>query len=89
MRINDKMSYDKFDDGDLIIYDKEKEMTHILNSTAAEIIKLFDEDEDIDNVFSLYCNLFNIKEQDDCYIECKDDYYNVIKNLIEKQILII
>ena len=38
LRLNVDMTMEKTDDGELILYDPSKEMMHILNRTAADII---------------------------------------------------
>lgn len=85
--LNPTLIINEFEDGDMVIIDQQKEMTHLLNKSAALIITIF---KDRVNTVEKCVEIF-MKEIDQTEIDHSQvlfDIQETIKKLLERRILI-
>lgn len=88
LRRNIKFSIENFSDGEVMLYDNNGEIYHILNNTAAYVLSIIERDsyeEARSEYVSWVARTFG--ETDTAVLE--KDYDNLIKDLLQKDILII
>ena len=85
--LNPTLIINEFEDGDMVIIGQQKEMTHLLNKSAALIITIF---KDRVNTVEKCVEIF-MKEIDQTEIDHSQvlfDIQETIKELLERRILI-
>ena len=85
--LNPTLIINEFEDGDMVIIDQQKEMTHLLNKSAALIITIF---KDRVNTVEKCVEIF-MKEIDQTEIDHSQvlfDIQETIKELLERRRLI-
>ena len=88
LRRNLNFSVEKFSDGEVMLYDNNREIYHILNNTAAYVLSIVERDsyEEARNEYiSWVARTFGETDT----VALGEDYDNLIKNLIQKDILVI
>ena len=82
--LNNSMKKEEFPDGDLLVYDTLSETFHILNKTAAEILRLLEND----NYEVAKAKYFNTnKDVDTIDLKIKEDFDNVLNVLLKNNII--
>ncbi len=83
--LRENIQIDTFSDGEAVVYDQEKEMIHVLNITAALVLKtLIETDEDPLGTF-----IQNILNNDPDVSEAvlEKDFRNIVNSFIDAELI--
>lgn len=83
--LSNHMQFDYFDDGEAVVYDMENEKIHILNVTAAYVVKLII--EKCDDLKTEYITTMRGKYPEISVTVLEQDYHALIANLCTERII--
>lgn len=84
--LNSKMQLEEFSDGEIIIYDTENEIVHILNNSAATVLQLITNNQSMD-CENLYIKKIKSEYGDIDESVLRNDYKKACIDIVSKDIV--